>query len=180
MEVRQSSSGTSRGTWTGQRVMWRLPNDNALVVAAGAEGLVLGRRTICRPYLRIRCSFDDAGTKGSSHEWLRCGERHSQSDWRLYLMMRLREGKREQCLRRDGLTPQEREKRAEEVAEHLVESDTTNKLFCYYDQRQVDLSEIPERVEAANSGFYLFEPCGVSAGMNGGCRRLDCDRHLER
>ncbi|KAG2401666.1 uncharacterized protein HKW66_Vig0192980 [Vigna angularis] len=70
------------------------------------------------------------------------------------------------------MTPREREKRAEEVAEHLVESDTTNKLFCYCDQRQVDLSEIPERVEAANSGFYLSEPCGVSAGMNGGCRRI--------
>ncbi|KOM35867.1 hypothetical protein LR48_Vigan02g201700 [Vigna angularis] len=244
MEVRQSSSGTSRCTWRDQRVMWRLPNDYDPVVVAGAEAV--GRGTICQPYLRIRCSFDDAGAKGSSNESVfreratiepcrdmmevrQSSSGTSRATWRdQRVMWSLPNDKapvvaagaeglavgagryagricvsdvasttpaqrthpmsgcfvnvaRIEPCREQGdfgvrMTPREREKRAEEVAEHLVESDTTNKLFCYCDQRQVDLSEIPERVEAANSGFYLSEPCGVSAGMNGGCRRCEASR----
>ncbi|WVZ17166.1 hypothetical protein V8G54_010148 [Vigna mungo] len=48
--------------------MWCLLNDNVSVVGDEVERFFVGHGTMYFPYLRIRCSFYDAGAKGSSHE----------------------------------------------------------------------------------------------------------------
>lgn len=48
--------------------MWRVPNDNVSVDVDGVERFFVGHETLYLPYLRIKCSFDDAGAKGSPRE----------------------------------------------------------------------------------------------------------------